>query len=98
MTSGMEYGAMGSASQEWRDISELMDGTVSKLAGASTGSFAPSVQPAANAFVTAWKEFGRDSAGIATGFADGLELNVTDQKAIDEVVRDGFDGRLGPAR
>jgi hypothetical protein len=48
--------------------------------------------------VTAWQDFGRDSADIATGFADGLELNVTDQKEIDEIVRDGFDGRLGPAR
>ncbi|MEO5661947.1 MAG: hypothetical protein ABIR39_01570 [Nocardioides sp.] len=98
MTTGMEYGAMGSAAQDWRDISELMDGTVGKLSGASTGSFAPSVQPAAKAFVTAWQDFGRDSADIATGFAEALELNVSDQRAIDEAVRDGFDGRLGPAR
>lgn len=99
MTSfGMEYGAMSSATQEWRDISELMDGCANKLSGASTSAFAPSVQPTATAFVTAWKGFARDSAGIATGFAEALEVNVFDQSALDEVVRDGFDGRLGPAR
>jgi hypothetical protein len=45
VTFGMEYGAMSSASQEWRDISELMDGIEKKLSGASTSAFAPSVQP-----------------------------------------------------
>lgn len=98
MTFEMEYGAMTSASQEWRDISELMDGTVSKLSGTSSGVFAPSVQSKATAFVTAWKGFARESADIALGFAEGLEANVLDQKAVDEVIRDGFDGRLGPSR
>jgi len=98
MTLGMDYGAMAGASQEWRDISELMDGTKDKLSGASSGVFAPSVQGAATAFVVAWQGFARDSADIATGFAEALEVNVYDQQAVDEVVRDGFDGRLGPAR
>lgn len=98
MTLGIDYGAMGGASQEWRDISELMAGTKGKLDGASPGVFAPSVQGAATAFVSAWQGFARDSADIATGFAEALELNVYDQRVVDEVVRDGFDGRLGSAR
>ena len=98
MTSGMQYGAMSGASEEWRDISELMDGARTRLSGASSGVFAPSVQGAADAFLTAWQGFTLDSADIATGLAEALEMNVYDQRAVDEVVRDGFDGRLGPSR
>lgn len=98
MTVGMDYGATRDAGREWRDISELMEGIQGQLAGVSSGVFAPRVNGAAAAFVTSWQGFARDSAGIATGFAEALETNIDDQRAVDEVVRDGFDGRLGPAR
>ncbi|QIK77087.1 hypothetical protein [Nocardioides piscis] len=93
----IDYDSLAGASQEWRDLGELMDDTADRLSSATPGVFAPSVRGAAAAFLSAWQGFARDSAGVANGLADALELNVDDQRAVDDVVRDGFDFLLGPA-
>lgn len=97
MSFQIDYGSLAGTSQEWRDLGELMDETADRLSSAAPSVFAPSVRGAAAAFLSAWQDFARDSAGVANGLADALELNVDDQRAVDEVVQDAFDFLLGPA-
>ncbi|NHC21845.1 hypothetical protein G6553_01475 [Nocardioides sp. IC4_145] len=100
-TFGAEYSGLSYGSGNWRVLAELMTSTSRDLAGQGTGALAPSVQAAAEAFLTAWSGYADESSTIAIGFADAIDAQAVDYSTTDEGSGNRFtdlDGRLGPAR
>ncbi|MEV7430759.1 MULTISPECIES: hypothetical protein [unclassified Nocardioides] len=100
-TLGAEYSELSLGSTNWRALADLMTSTSRDLEGQGTGALAPSVQGAAQAFLTAWAGYAAESSELATGFADALDARIDDYGTTDQGADSRFtdlDGRLGPAR
>jgi hypothetical protein len=98
---GVEYHDLAYGSGNWRVLVELMTTTSRDVAAQGTGALAPSVQPAAQAFLTAWSGYAAESSTLAEGFADAIDAQAVDYSTTDEGSSTRFtdlDGRLGPAR
>jgi hypothetical protein len=98
---GIDPGSIPTAVTKWEDVGELMTTTKTELAGQSPIGFAPSVQGAASAFLTAWSGFAGESRAIADGFVSALQSTQSSYGRSDQLSAgelDRLDGRLGPAR
>ncbi len=97
---GLEYGSLASGVEDWTRLGELMRSTGSELDDASTAGLAPTVQGAAQSFLTAWSGYAGESAAISEGLSEALGLLTTDVTATEEELTARFgtlDGRLGSA-
>lgn len=89
-----------SAVSRWEEQEALMTQATQELASASSGGLAPSVRGAANAFLTAWHGYAKESLEIAEGFTQALRDSLEDVTSTDRSQADSYgqlDGRLGPA-
>lgn len=97
---GLDYGSLASGVEDWSRLGELMRSTGSELGDASTAGLAPTVQGAAQSFLTAWSGYAGESAAISDGLSEALGLLTTDMTATEEELTARFgtlDGRLGSA-